>query len=293
MTAGKRVLLVDDESEIRDMIRDSLYALDLSFSDANNGLEALELLRAEHFDLVITDYNMPKMNGLQLVKEMQSAGFNIPTMWLTGRGTDALYKEACRYGVTDYIDKPFVLKTLQDLVRKNLELSPSGSGKRVITPIAANDSSPEEERQLLKDFLRSSELIVPESFLSSLKKDDIIEIYSFPEMKQLYANREFMRISSYTPEQMRSHPVPELFWRSDAVMNEVISKAVEIATTGTESCAWNVANHELIESLHPRRRTFEMHMRQLAPVFDIKTGTRRGWASTLTVDLIYEWPEEK
>ncbi|RYZ64773.1 MAG: response regulator, partial [Proteobacteria bacterium] len=114
MTAGKRVLLVDDESEIRDMIRDSLYALDLSFSDANNGLEALELLRAEHFDLVITDYNMPKMNGLQLVKEMQSAGFNIPTMWLTGRGTDALYKEACRYGVTDYIDKPFVLKTLQD-----------------------------------------------------------------------------------------------------------------------------------------------------------------------------------
>lgn len=291
MIKGKRVLLVDDEIDIREMIRDSLYSLELVFSEASNGIEALESIRNERPDLIITDYNMPKMNGLQLVKEMHSAQLNIPTMWLTGRGTDALYSEARRYGVIDHIDKPFVLKNLQALVRKNLELVPSTSTQRVLTPIEANKSSPEEERMLLQDYLRSNDLIVPASFLAGLKKDDIIEVYSYPEFKQSYANREFMRLSSYTLEQMQSRPVQELFWRSESVMAEVIAKAIEVTTTANEACPWDIANHELIESLHPRRRTFEMHMRTISPVFDVKTGVRRGWASTLTVDMIYEWPE--
>jgi hypothetical protein len=52
-----------------------------------------------------------------------------------------------------------------------------------------------------------------------------------------------------------------------------------------------VANHDLVESLHPRKRTFEMNMGNISPCFDVQTKSPRAWASTLKVSLIFEWQE--
>lgn len=303
ITQGKRVLIVDDEPEIRETIRESLETLDLVFTEANNGIEAMSEILIAQPDLIITDYNMPKMNGLQLVKEMDAADIRIPTIWLTGRGTDALYNEARRYGVVDYVDKPFNLESLQSRVRGSLR-GPTGNTMelklvneikneaRIIVPVEEANTSVENERRLIQEFLDASELVVPKSFLDGLKKEDIIEVYSYPDNRQLYSNSAFMRISSYTLEQMQTIPFQKLFWRSDEIQNKLLERAVRVVRNEQEAKPWGIEPHELVESLHPRRRTFEMHMGLISPVFDKKTGVCIAWATSLQVQLIYEWPEE-
>ena len=143
----------------------------------------------------------------------------------------------------------------------------------------------------LQKFLSSKRLWVPKNFLHGIRAHDIIEIYSYPEYKQIYANDEFSHLSSYTPEQMQSIPFQQLFWRADEDQIMMLERSTAIAKAGKLAEKWDVPKHELVESLHPRKRTFEMSMELIAPCFSSETGLRLAFASTLRVDLIYEWPE--
>ncbi len=162
---------------------------------------------------------------------------------------------------------------------------------RIILPRAENATSQAEERRLLEDFLKGAGLIVPESFLKTIAKDDILEVYSAADNRQLYSNREFMRICSYSIEQMQTIPFQKLFWRSDEIQNRLLERAASVVRSEREAVSWGIEAHELVESLHPRRRTFEMSMRFIAPCFDA-SGACVAWVSSLQVQLIYEWPEE-
>ena len=158
-------------------------------------------------------------------------------------------------------------------------------------------NSTEEQKRIayeatrLQDFLSSQNLWVPKSFIQGIRAHDIIEIYAFPDYKQIYANDEFSNISSYTPEQMRSIPLPQLFWRADEDHIMLMERAAAMARNAKDTEKWEVPKHDLVESLHPRKRTFEMSMGLIAPCFSSNTGLRQAFASTLQVDLIYEWPE--
>lgn len=150
----------------------------------------------------------------------------------------------------------------------------------------------EFERASLRKFLESANLYIPENFYQHIREGDIVDLYTNPpEMKQLYCNQEFKRLSSYTEDQLKSNPFTYLFWRSDEVQLALIQKATQVCLFSNEAQAWDIGNHELIESLHPRKRTFEIDLGWVAPCFDKKTHQRTSFVSSLRVKLIFEWPD--
>jgi excisionase family DNA binding protein len=105
-----RVLVVDDDDAVRDLIAQTLLAADYEVETAPDGPTALERLRTnQDVDLVITDLKMPGMDGLSLIREIrrQPATATVPVIIITGFSTEANAIEALNLGVTYYLTKPF------------------------------------------------------------------------------------------------------------------------------------------------------------------------------------------
>ena len=112
------VLVVDDSLPMRSVIKKTIRASGFNvgqFFDASNGREALDFLRQEWLDLVLTDYNMPDMDGLELIKEMKKdeALEGIPVVMVTTEGSQQRVKEFLENGAADYIKKPFTPENIR------------------------------------------------------------------------------------------------------------------------------------------------------------------------------------
>jgi two-component system OmpR family response regulator len=107
-----RILVVDDEPGVREMLTDALVMQGHSVSARPNGFEALADLRAESFDLVVSDVNMPKVDGYQLLERIRGLGDSTPVILLTARGEKADLAKGFRTGADDYVTKPFGLEEL-------------------------------------------------------------------------------------------------------------------------------------------------------------------------------------
>lgn len=103
------VLVVDDSGVMRKIIGRSLAALGVSdIEEAGDGREALEAFGdGSRFDLVITDWNMPEMNGLELTKQIRAGGSKVPVMMVTTESEKESVLQAIQAGVNDYLVKPF------------------------------------------------------------------------------------------------------------------------------------------------------------------------------------------
>lgn len=120
------VLIVDDSQTMRKVI---LKALTLSGFDlgecleAGNGAEALTVLSAHWIDLILTDLNMPVMNGLELVHKLKGDQHyeGIPVVLITTEGSETRLRELFALGVKDYIQKPFHPETLRDVLTRIME----------------------------------------------------------------------------------------------------------------------------------------------------------------------------
>jgi DNA-binding NtrC family response regulator len=123
-----RILIVDDERDIREILQDLLEDLG-EVVGVENGVMALDLMRKSTFDLVISDFNMPAMNGMQLLKQMNESNIRTPMIWITGRSTKDLIVDAWKEGVFDYIEKPFDLEQVRKSVITALALE-SSAGTR-------------------------------------------------------------------------------------------------------------------------------------------------------------------
>lgn len=122
MTATK-IMVVDDDPQIRRVLRTAFSAQGYDSVDARNGEEALELLRDEKVDLVILDVNMPGMSGLDTCRAIRSTS-EIPIVMLTVRDAEADKVEALDAGADDYMTKPFGSPELLARIRAALRRSP-------------------------------------------------------------------------------------------------------------------------------------------------------------------------
>jgi len=102
-----RVLVVDDEASIRDLLAKTLALAEYDVDLAPDGRAALERLRIIPYDLLITDLRMPGIDGLTVIKEARRLKTDIPIIIITGFSTEASAIEAVNLGVSGYLTKPF------------------------------------------------------------------------------------------------------------------------------------------------------------------------------------------
>ncbi len=114
-------LVVDDEPAVRDILAEALKTRDVDVIPASNGVEALQLMEKYPFDFLITDLQMPIMDGLGLLRTLRKQGNTIPVIMITGSQESDYIEESIGAGITAYIQKPFQLKNLFEHVDKLLE----------------------------------------------------------------------------------------------------------------------------------------------------------------------------
>ena len=122
MTKQKGTLLiVDDEVHIVNISKLTLEGKVENILTAYNGQEAFDIIKENQVDCVLSDIKMPVMDGIALIKEVRNLGNQVPFIFYTGFGNDALMREALKYGAYDFIDKP-EMENLEEVVLRGLKL---------------------------------------------------------------------------------------------------------------------------------------------------------------------------
>lgn len=127
----KRILVADDDPLILDVLGHMLPSPDYVLAKARDGLEALELIRGQDFDLVLTDIWMPGMDGLELLERARELKPGLRFIVMTADNTPDNVVRSIRSQAYDYLVKPFPLQVLRDVVRHALE-APSGEIEVVV-----------------------------------------------------------------------------------------------------------------------------------------------------------------
>lgn len=109
-----KVLVADDSGTMRKIIIRSLNALGVTdITEAGDGEQAIAAFDQQSFDLVLTDWNMPNKNGLQVIEAIRAKGSQVPILMITTETEKRNVLEAIRAGVSDYLVKPFETDTLR------------------------------------------------------------------------------------------------------------------------------------------------------------------------------------
>ena len=116
-----KILLIEDDETLRDGMAQVLKKADHQVTDVSNGRAGVELCCKEKFDLVITDYRMKEMNGLEVLDQVKSIDEDTDAILITAYGTIDMAVEAMRKGATDYVTKPFSVKEFDIRVEKVLK----------------------------------------------------------------------------------------------------------------------------------------------------------------------------
>jgi two-component system OmpR family response regulator len=109
---GQKVLVVDDEAGIRDLLVDVLGMSGYAVTATEDGLRAFNTLKNEKFDIVIADVNMPQLDGYGLIERMRESGDMTPVILLTARGENKDVSMGLSLGADDYVAKPFSFDVL-------------------------------------------------------------------------------------------------------------------------------------------------------------------------------------
>ncbi|MDZ7750304.1 MAG: chemotaxis response regulator CheY [Gammaproteobacteria bacterium] len=124
MDTNIKILVVDDFQTMRRIVRNLLA--DIGFTntaEADDGATALPMLKADSFDFVISDWNMPNMPGIELLRNIRSDDKlkNLPVLMVTAEAKKEQIIEAAKAGVNGYIVKPFNAQTFRQKIEKVLE----------------------------------------------------------------------------------------------------------------------------------------------------------------------------
>lgn len=115
-----RILVVDDEEDLRDMLAFLLEGDGFEVETADGGLSALAVARRRRFDLAVTDMKMPGMNGIETLAALKEVDPSIEVVVLTGYASEQTAAECLRRGAYGYLRKPFELDDLRVLIHRAL-----------------------------------------------------------------------------------------------------------------------------------------------------------------------------
>ena len=121
MAERSKVLVVEDDERIRTLFEDALSVLGYHVTTASTGAEAIELIQGQLFDTVLCDIRMPKMDGLEILREIKRHDPSVEVVMVTGYPTVNTAVEALKLGAYDYLAKPVRLEELQHLMARLTE----------------------------------------------------------------------------------------------------------------------------------------------------------------------------
>ncbi len=127
------ILVVDDDADIRAMLRDPLESLNYRVLEAPGGREALEFLGKQHVEMILLDVVMPEMDGPAVLKEIRKRGHDVTVVMISAFATIERAVEAMKQGAFDFIPKPFEPDHLALIVAKALERETLKRGLGVLT----------------------------------------------------------------------------------------------------------------------------------------------------------------
>ncbi len=159
MTEKLNILVVEDGQSQREMLRDFLKEEGYPVSEAENGEGALTKLREEHFDLVLTDYKMPGMDGMALLQAAKQLNPEVDVVVMTAFGTVETAVSAMKAGASDYISKPIDLDELQLLIDRI-------SGRRTIV----------RENKLLRKELKGKAVTPDRIIFRSTAMEEVVNL---------------------------------------------------------------------------------------------------------------------
>ncbi|WP_323765919.1 response regulator transcription factor [Marinovum sp.] len=180
MAQLKNLLLVDDDDDLREALAEQLIITeDFEVFEAAGGAEAMEKVKASHFDLIILDVGLPDTDGRELCRLMRKQGVKAPVLMLTGHDSDADTILGLDAGANDYVTKPFKFPVLLARIRAQLRqheqsedavfaLGPytfKPSMKTLVTEDEKKIRLTEKETNILKYLYRAPEGVVPRDVL--------------------------------------------------------------------------------------------------------------------------------
>lgn len=118
MKKPKKILVVDDDEISRTGLSRILSKDGYLVDSVSNGFEALSYLRQQEVDLIMTDINMPEMNGIDFLKEITTSFPNKNVIMITGYGKVETYIASMNHGAVEYLNKPIVYTELKTILRK-------------------------------------------------------------------------------------------------------------------------------------------------------------------------------
>jgi len=121
MGPEKKILIVDDDETLREMLNEQLSLYDeFKVTEAENATQGISAVKAEHFDLVLLDVDMPDMDGREACKVMRRNGYSGPVIMLTGEDSESATILGLDAGANDYVTKPFRFAVLLARMRAHL-----------------------------------------------------------------------------------------------------------------------------------------------------------------------------
>jgi len=116
--AKLRILVVEDDEDMGENLQRILTLAGYQVHLARDGAEAITVLQTQPFHLVLTDLLMPRMGGLELLREIRRLGQSLPVVFLTAFGSRAAFTKAMDLGAVDFVTKPFQASSLLAVIRE-------------------------------------------------------------------------------------------------------------------------------------------------------------------------------
>ena len=129
----KRILLVEDEENIRDVVKLNLELEDFEVVATDNGKDAIKNFHDQHFDLIILDVMLPEVDGFQVCEQIRLTNMEVPVIFLTAKDASGDRITGLKKGGDDYLTKPFVLEELLLRVNNLIKRTSKSEGSRMET----------------------------------------------------------------------------------------------------------------------------------------------------------------
>jgi putative nucleotidyltransferase with HDIG domain len=264
---GARILIVDDEVSVREILADGLDVFGFDTVTAGSAAAALEIFRNEQVDLVLSDIEMPEMTGIQLLKQLKAGDREIDVVMVTGVVDTETAVNAIRDGASDYVTKPFNLEEVRIVVQRTLEKRrlirenrayQEGLEKLVDERTAALRETTEEVERLYEELQDSYESTLQAMVTALDIRDNETQGHSLRVVKYAIRVAESMKIEE-----------PELGWiRRGALLHDIGKIGVPDAILRKPG---KLNDDEWIEMRKHPEYGYEMlrHIRFLAPALDI------------------------